>query len=338
MASFLLLLIKRSKKMKNFFFLLSLMVTLMLAADTPKEVHVENDKIEGYSERVATLYHLEDTESIKDITDQILASSDTKDSAKESIIKYQRRIYVFKYPSEGLSVYGFISFTPNHVNHPLEILFRGGNQTFGLLNPGDPLATYQDDTVISSVLRGGISEGKDEFGVGDLADIKNLMEYIPSLEEKLQIKLQPSSVFALGESRGGMEMFLALAKYPELQNKFDKIVSLSGLLDMNKLINEREDMKEMFIKDFGFRPGENDQEWIEARNPLSKANAIKKSLPVLIIQGTQDKRVTLNEGRNMVEKLEQNGHAVTYWEIDGGDHTLTNTLEVQDRIAEWINN
>lgn len=322
--------------MKKIFLLFSMIFTLTLSAATTEEMKVDNQKIENYSEKIASLYQLNDQQTLKNVTADVLASPYTKESAKESILKYHRQIYVFKYPSDGLSVYGFISFTPHHANQPLEVLFRGGNRTFGLLNPGDDLATYQDFTVISSVLRGGISEGQDEFGVADLADTKNLIEYIPTLEKLLHIQIQPSHTFALGESRGGMEMFLALARYPELQDRFDKVISLSGLLDMNKLINSRDDMKQMFIDEFGLQPGVNDEQWIAARNPIAKISLLKKSLPILIVQGTHDQRVDLTEGRDMTQKLEQNGNTVTYWEISGGDHSLTNAPQVLDQISDWI--
>ena len=70
------------------------------------------------------------------------------------------------------------------------------------MNPGIIFATYKDYTVISSTLRGGISEGKDEFGGADIDDMKNLMSFIPVLAKELGIELHPGCVFMLGPSRG----------------------------------------------------------------------------------------------------------------------------------------
>lgn len=322
--------------MRKILILLLLTFSWILSAATSQDVKDENVKIKDYGERIADLYKLDAGENYKDITDQVLASSDTLQSVKDLITQYQRRIYVFKYPSDGLTIYGFISVTPNEAGQPLEVLFRGGNRKFGLPNPGNPTTTYKDVTVISSTLRGGISEGQDEFGVADLDDIKNMIAYIPTLEQELNITLHPSYTFALGSSRGGMEMFLSMEKYPELQNFFDKAVSLSGLLDVNDIINEREDMKQMFIDDFGLQPGVNDEQWIAARNPIGKVSTLRPSLSFLIIQGTEDQRIPLKEGHDMTQKLQQNGNTVTYWEINGGNHTLANTPYIMERLVEWV--
>jgi dipeptidyl aminopeptidase/acylaminoacyl peptidase len=323
-----------------FRFFLSFFVSSMLLTTSgfTMEQNLTKDSIhiEDFSKRVAAFYAMDENEQVKEITDKVLASPYTLQSAKDSIKAYQRRIFVFKYPSDGLKIYGFISFTPNPERHPLELLFRGGNREFGLLNPGDPLATYQNETVLSSTLRGGISEGKDEFGVADLADVKNMVDYLPTLEKKLHIHLNPEYTYALGESRGALEMFLTLAKYPELQDRLDKIVSLSGLIDINSIIREREDMKEMFKKDFGYRPGENDQQWIKERSSILAVPYLKKTLPVLVIHGTKDIRVSCSGCYELIEKLKENGNPVTFWEIEGGTHSLINQPDMMDYISKWV--
>ena len=106
------------------------------------------------------------------MTDRVLASRDTSEESKRSIRAFNRRIIVFKYPSDGLIIEGFLSYTPNPEHHPLLILYRWGDQDFALMNPGVIFATYKDYTVISSTLRGGISEGKDEFGGSDVDDMQ----------------------------------------------------------------------------------------------------------------------------------------------------------------------
>jgi dipeptidyl aminopeptidase/acylaminoacyl peptidase len=140
----------------------------------------------------------------------------------------------------------------------------------------------------------------------------------------------------IGGSRGGLEMFLALARYPELQNKIDKVVSLSSILDLRQWIQERPDMKQAFQEEFGLMPGINEEEWINQRNPLTVVKHIQTCLPILIVQGTHDNRVSLNEGRKMVEALKKHGNHVTYWEIPGGQHTLENIPNRMDRVMGWL--
>lgn len=297
----------------------------------------DNQTIADYSQRMLSFYQLGEHEQWRDVTGQVLTSPDTSDQAKEQIRSHHRRLVVFKYPSDGLWVKGFISFTPNPEHHPLLILFRWGNREFALMNPGVDLANYGNYTAISSALRGGVSEGQDEFGGADVDDTKNLVDYLPTLAQELGIQLHPHCVYMLGPSRGGMEMFLTLARYPALQQYVDKVVSLSSMLDLNKQIQDRPvDMKEMFKQDFGLREGINDQEWIAQRNPLQTIPYLRKDLPILILQGTADNRINLEEGYRMVRELQKTGHQVDYREYQGGDHTLTNVPQLMDQVSNWL--
>jgi len=59
-------------------------------------------------------------------------------------------------------------------------------------------------------------------------------------------------------------------------------------------------------------------------------------LPILIIQGTNDDRVSLEEGYAMVDKLQSAGSKVTYWEIKGGRHCLNNVTNRTRLILNWL--
>lgn len=307
------------------------------AEQTQQALEEENEKIETFSKKMQQFYELEEQEKWRDITDKVLANSDTTQESKESIRTYQRRIIVFKYLSDGLWIKGFISFTPHPKHHPLLILYRWGNENFALMNPGVFLATYKNYTVVSSTLRGGISEGKDEFGGSDVDDMKNLMDYLPTLTKELGISLHPNCVFMLGPSRGGMEMFLTLARFPELQNRVNKVVALSASLDLHRLLHDRpHDMKKMLKDQFGLQDGKKGEEWIAKRDPLNTIPYLKKSLPILIVQGTNDKRIDLAQGYHMVQKLHTEGNDVDYWEVPEGNHVLMNTPHIMHDIVQWL--
>lgn len=278
-------------------------------------------------------YHLNDGEDLKEITDVILNSTETEESMKQKIIKSGRRFFLFKYPSDGFNVKGYISFIPNYSEKPLLILLRGGNRFFGLMHPGSCIRDY---TIIATTYRGGVSEGEDEFGGNEVNDVANLLKYFPILQKQLGFFFCPNKKFILGASRGAMEMFLALGRSFWLQNQVEKAVSLSGMLDINESLKYRQDMKKMFEEDFGLIPNKNEAEWIKLRNPLEMVPNIRKDLPFLIIQGTKDLRVNLEQGYNMVKKLEENGNPVTYLEIPNGNHSLTNYSNRAELIADWF--
>lgn len=297
----------------------------------------DNQKIADYSKRMQQFYELEENEKWRDVTQKVLSSSDTGEDSKNSIRTYHRRIIVFKYPSDGLWVKGFISFTPHPDHHPLLILYRWGNEEFALMNPGVMFATYGDYTVVSSTLRGGVSEGKDEFGGADVNDMKNLMDFLPQLAQELGVQIHPTCVFMLGPSRGGLEMFLTLARFPELQKRVNKVVALSAALDLHRLVTDRpKDMKRMFQNYYGLQEGAKGESWIAKRDPLNTIPFLKKSLPILIIQGSADNRISLEEGHHMVHNLKEEGHDVDYWEVPNGNHVLMNTPHIMNEIVHWL--
>lgn len=302
--------------------------------EAAKAIAEEERNFELLFERIARLYEAE--EDLKEITADLLAFPDTKPKIKEEMLRANRRVFVFIYPCDGLKIKGYISFVPNPAGRPVLYMLRGGTEIFGLMNPASRYSMMKDYTVIGSAQRGGVSEGKDEYGGDDVHDIAALFSFFPSLEKKLQISFRPRSVFALGGSRGAMELFLALARYPHLQKRVDKIISLSGLLDMEETLRFREDMLEMFVKKYGLVPGSNEKEWVARRDPIRTVPFIRRDLPILIIQGANDVRTPLSEGRHMVEALKENGNRVEYWEIEGGDHCIGNESEIMNRMADWL--
>jgi dipeptidyl aminopeptidase/acylaminoacyl peptidase len=290
--------------------------------------------IERAQRFAAQFYTLDEGEDVKEITSNILESSDTKDETKKRILANGRRFFLFKYPSDEFQVKGCISFVPDPEGNPLLIFLRGGNRLFALMHPA--YACMKNYTVLTTTYRGGVSEGVDEFGGNEVNDVENLVKYFPIIEEKLKQQFNPGKVFMMGGSRGAFEMFLALERSPFLQNYVTKVISLTGMLDMRETIADREDMKTMFVEEFGLVPGQNEEEWINLRDPINNVSHIRKDLPILIIQGTEDNRVPLTEGYHMVEKLQSNGNAVEYLEVPGGDHFLSNQPNAMEIISNWF--
>ena len=327
--------------MKILWLLVCLFLYIQAEVDFLSQKTIEERQKEselGYQHclRIAQLYALPKDCNFKDITNDILEHRSTSKEARELIKNQNRTIVLFEYPSDGYCVKATLSYTPEVETAPLLLFLRGGSRIFGLMHPASSVNLLSNYTIIAPTYRGGVSGGQDEFGGDEVNDIKYLVDYIPQLEKQLGFTIRPMRKYIWGASRGGMEMFLALARYPYLQDWFDKSVSLSGLLDMRIVIKYRERSKNMFINDFGLK-GEDDMEWIRRRNPVEQCKKIKSNFPILIIQGTEDNRTHILEGRNMVRKLEELGKNVTYWEIEGGTHCLGNIQTTCNQmIVEWL--
>ncbi|HEY2811177.1 MAG TPA: hypothetical protein VGJ00_07315 [Rhabdochlamydiaceae bacterium] len=320
-----------------FVFSLWLLTMQPLRAQVPTQQEVLKEESKLILERSIKIaerfYVMADEEDLREITDDILASRETSDLLKECIMRTQRRFFLFRYPSDGFWVKGYVSLVPEPLTNPLLILLRGGNRIFGLANPANDFSCVRNYTVLATAYRGGVSEGADEFGGDEVNDVENLIRYLPQLEQKLALQLAPSSVSMLGVGRGAMEMFLALGRSSFLQNYVSRAASLSGVLDMPAWMRHREDVRHMFVRDFGLIPGVNEEQWIQRRNPLNAVPLIKKDLPFLIIQRTRDTRAAPEEGRTMFKKLQENGNCVEYWEVSDGDYCLKKRMEW---IADWF--
>lgn len=297
---------------------------------------VDSKNAYEYSKQCAAFYKIEEGKTYRDITQQLLDSPLTNDFIKSTIRQQHRRIVVFKYPSDGLYVKGYVSYVPDGKNNPLLVFLRGGNRLFGLMNPANIFSCTKNYSVIATTYRGSVNGGQDEFGGKDVNDVKNLVDFIPQLEKDLNITVSQAAKYVLGGSRGGMEMLLALQRFPHLQSYFEKAVALSAPTDLSVTISTRESMKRMFINDFGLVPGKNDQEWIDYRSPIKHCQTFQNDFPLLIIQGSADHRTHLDHGHLMVNELKRLGKNVTYMEIQGGMHCLKNHKDRMKIITNWL--
>lgn len=301
-----------------------------------EKLEKETLEVEQRSEKVAQIYEMPENCDLLDITERVLNSDLLSKENKQSIRDCRRKIFLFSYFSDGLKIKGFVSFIPNPETQSTLISLRGGCKNFGIPMPGLGIANLGNFTVISTTYRDGVSDGCDEYGGKDVNDVKNLIEFIPSLEAKLGKSFCNNQLFMLGSSRGAMQLFLSLARYPEIQNKIAKIIALSGLLDMEIVLTERPDIKEMFLKEYDLVEGQNEKEWVERRNPILTIPFITKDLPILIVQGTEDLRTSIHQSRNMVKNLQEQGCNIEYWEIEGGNHNLTNIPDRDQKLIDWL--
>lgn len=308
----------------------------MKSIDNDKKIARDSEEKLRKSLETAKLYTLEPKETLKEITQAVLLHPNTSNTVKMAIAQKNHQFYAFCYPSDGLWVKGYISLpenTPNPI--PLIILLRGGNRLFCLPHPGE-FSAQAGYASIATTYRGGVSEGEDEFGGNDVNDVKNLINFLPVLEKKLHIQFHDTNKYMVGLSRGAMELFLALGRYPDLQIKIKKIVSVTGMLNFIHAIEERSDVKNTMIKDFGFTEDEKGKAWIAWRQPINYIHHLSKNLPILIIQGTQDIRISLKEGYDMRDALLDAGHNVTYIEVKNGDHMLENMPGYIPEIIKWL--
>lgn len=286
------------------------------------------------------LYCLAPGESVRDITSDILAQPTLPPAMRQTFIEQKRRFFVFWYPSDGLKVKSMVSTIDGPSQQSLVVLLRGASRMEALpafLYPSKELLFCSESRaiIVAGCYRDGVSEGVDEYGGEDVNDVAHLTAYLPTLLHTLDVQADPQRQHMVGVSRGGMQMFLALAKFPELQTSFCKFVSLSGLLNLDLFASNNPDWCDKMERHFGF---DRSQEWLDQRNPLhAVAKMGNKHLPFLLVQGTADPKVCVEEGYSMLQAMKTDGFTnVHYWEVGGGDHTLKNHPEYVPLILAWL--
>ncbi len=237
-----------------------------------------------------------------------------------------------KYMSDGLKVVGII-WKPKDTKGrklPLVIYNRGGNREFSKLKFIDNFYLYpflqNGFIVIGTQYRGNDGgEGKDEFGGADINDVMSLIPLAKSLGY-----VDMNNVFMFGESRGGMETFLAL------KNKIPVNAAAVGapmselLLELKKRPAMAKNYKEM-IPDYDKRG----DELLKERSAVYWADKI--NTPLLILQGGADWRVDPGDTLNMAQKLQEFGKTYELIVYAGDEHDLAlNRADADRRIVEWF--
>lgn len=229
-------------------------------------------------------------------------------------------IHKYKYISDGLSITGYI-WTPKETKEPLPIIVwnRGGTRAMGSIGNEEgkcgPMflelacdLAQQGAVVVASEYRGGFdSEGKDEWGGSDLDDVVKIKE----IADKLPICKSGKAIVA-GHSRGGMMSYLLASKEPWVKG----VISIGGTTDLVMSAEERPEMQEIFEECFG-----GSEEEKKKRSATYFYEKIPKELPMLIIQGFTDERVSVEQVRKLNQLLKESDHNVEYHELLGAGHT-----------------
>jgi dipeptidyl aminopeptidase/acylaminoacyl peptidase len=235
-----------------------------------------------------------------------------------------------KYMSDGLKVVGIIWKPKDTAGKklPLVIYNRGGNREFSKLRFINSYSLYpflqNGFVVIGTQYRGNDGgEGKDEFGGADINDVMNLIPLAKSLGY-----VDMNNVFMFGESRGGMETYLAL------KNKIPvNAAAVGGAvsdLTPQKRSNMEKNFKEM-IPDYETRSAE----LLKERSAVYWADKI--NTPVLILQGGADWRTDPASVLSLAQKLQELGKTYELTVYAGDEHGLSlNRAEADRRTIEWF--
>lgn len=240
------------------------------------------------------------------------------------------------YLSDGLKIEGYIVRNKNIKKKlPVVIFCRGGNNhpekkcgelTIKPLILSEFVQLIDSGQIVlfaTNYRGGGRSEGVDEFGGRDVRDVTNLYPIIQEYDYT-----DPNRVALYGWSRGCIMVFVALRKVDWVK------CAIVGAPPVNLIKNKefRPKMDKMLREDFGL----NDKD-LKNRSVIYWTSRLPKDVPILILHGSADWRVSVLDTLTFAKKLQVKKIPYQLVILPGGDHSLTEYRQrVHDEAVNWL--
>lgn len=238
------------------------------------------------------------------------------------------------YDSDGLAIHGYVLEPPadgsTPTRRPAVLVARGGNRDLGAVGPLLLLelqalvdAGY---VVIATQYRGAAgSEGRDEFGGADVADLRNLVAVARELDG-----VDPEALFLLGYSRGGMMAALALREGLPVR----AAAMWSGAFDLEAGLEQRPEMQQNYrelMPDFDADP----EAALRRRSAVHWGEQIET--PTLLLAGSQDWRTPIAANAvRLAEVMKTAGREVALVTYDDGHMLRRHRREAYGEIVRWF--
>lgn len=242
--------------------------------------------------------------------------------------------YSIAYKSDGLIVTGSMVTPKKKGKYPCIIFNRGGNRDFGrlnfrMVNKYMTVLAEQGYVVIASNYRGNSgSEGKEEFGGSDVNDVLNLVE---ALSKEPMANTSKMGIY--GHSRGGM------MTYKALQNSgvFKTAVVMAGSANEFTSIEDRPELEKNVHAQLIPNYYKNKNDELVKRSVVFWTEELNKA-PLLLLHGTDDKRVNYSEVKQLATKLDSLNFPYKLVSFNDDDHTLSKNKKKADSIIiSWFN-
>ncbi|MCM3269635.1 alpha/beta hydrolase family protein [Paenibacillus elgii] len=236
-------------------------------------------------------------------------------------------LYRLTYISQGLQVKGYLAVPDSAMPVPGLIYCRGGIRKVGMVRKRRIFSMARRGyAVFAPFYRGNEGgEGREDFGGEDRFDVHHAITLMQSLPE-----VQSGPIPLIGFSRGALMALLA-AKECEGAGP---VVVWGGVSDLLDTYEERVDLRRMLKRVVGHPRKQ--AECYERRSPVCWADAIR--VPVMIVHGTADAQVSVEQARKLGLALEQAGKEYTMELYDGLGHRFPKEDDERalDAVFGWI--
>ncbi len=239
------------------------------------------------------------------------------------------------YLSDSLKIKGYIAYPKsNGEKLPCIIWNRGGLGELGVIDSFNArgifgLIASWGYYVFASQYRGNDgSEGREEFGGRDLNDVLNLM---PLAEE---FPDADSSRWGIeGWSRGGLMTYLLLMK----TDIFKAAITVGGVSNLHCEQKQSKFIEKLVKRTFGHLSEEQKEQFCKERSVINYAEKITPETPLLIVHGTADDRVPVEDSIVLSRQLLKNRTNLKLLLFEEGTHFLRDHKNELNRVRkDWF--
>lgn len=271
------------------------------------------------------------SKNLIDISTTPIWTTISLDNTLKSDYEHLNRLdfYSITYVSDGIKVKGLMMEPKKEGNYPVVIFNRGGNRDFGQLTVATLVMYTSKLAAQGYVIIGSCYRENDEFGGAEINDILNLTETVKEID-----KADSNNIGMFGWSRGGMMTYLALQKSDNIKTA---IVGngVSNLFDTAKF---RPKMETSVFAECIPEYWQHKEAELKKRSAVYWADELDKNSSLLILCGTNDKRVNPEQAENLASKLKEINYDFELRKFET-DHFFTGKkAELDELVIEWFNN
>ena len=235
--------------------------------------------------------------------------------------------YFITYQSDSLEVKGILIEPKKQGKYPVVIFNRGGNRDFAQLTVATMIMYTSKLAEQGYVIIGSNYREKDEFGGAEINDVLNLTETVKEID-----KADANRIGMFGWSRGGMMTYLALQK----SDKIKTAIVGNGPTDLFGLISDRPIMETKVISECVPDYWKNKESELRKRSVIYWADELDKNSSLLILCGTNDKRVNPEQADKIADELTKIEYDFELRKFETDHYFSEYKPELNEMVIEWF--
>jgi dipeptidyl aminopeptidase/acylaminoacyl peptidase len=300
---------------------------------------------------------IKQTSALKQTSQKLVLDENSKQDGK--LISFKKinvpqsfnsiQSYQMTYWSGGVKTVAYVAAPKVLGNYPLNVILHGGyfvpkktghitsitsNGVTTSFNSSIIQNIYQNCITLAPMYRGydksdGIADGIKENAFDTENAIKALTHNFNS--NKNFPDVEKGHIYLTGYSMGGGVALKVASERKDIVS----LVAISPFVGMNILADWDKKHNQAIYEEMKYYYGP-----YRPNNPKYREQSFNYktiTAPVLLIQGTNDKSVPWQTVKTLYDEMNANHQKVTFKLIEGGNHTLTNKVEIKNQLIRDFN-